>query len=239
MKFKFIALLVLLSVSLRIYAKEESLQTGLLLKYRVKEPAKRNNKTKLIILLHGYGSNEGDLMSLFAMLPADAVIVSAQAPVELRPNAYAWYSIGRAGAAIEKIDEEKKSQQLINGFIDQVAKKYNIPPSRIVLIGFSQGAIMSLCTALTQPSKIRGIAVLSGRLLDEVKPLAVSADKINKVSVFIAHGTEDKVLPIQYGKEEKAFLDSKHISCEYHEYPMVHTILDAEMSDVRNWLSKL
>lgn len=230
---------ILVVMCLSAFASCAQLQTNLALKYLVKEPARRDSKTILIVLLHGYGSNEADLFDLAGEFPANAVVIAAQAPIKLRENSYAWYNINRSGAALANPAEEERAQQLILQLLDQAQKKYSIPPTRTYLMGFSQGAIMSLCTALTHPEKINGIAVMSGRLLEEVKSKAVAADKVNKVSIFIAHGTEDKVLGIQFGRDEKAYLDSKQIKYEYHEYPMVHTISKEEMEDIRRWLDKL
>lgn len=214
------------------------LHTDMALKYLVKTPAAINNKTILIILLHGYGSNEADLFSLAAQLPANAVVMAPRGTITLRPNSYCWYTIDRPNAACTHWDEEENSKQLILQLAEQASKKYNIPLSRIYLAGFSQGAIMGMNIALTQPEKIKGIMVLSGRVLDETKPHVVSASLINKVAIFIAHGTEDKVLPIQCGRDEKAFLDSRNIKNEYHEYHIVHTIVQDEINDINKWLEK-
>ncbi len=230
-------ILILLVAIITAFAAKAQLQTDLALQYLVKAPKTVDSKTILIVLLHGYGSNEADLISLADQLPANAIVLSARAPITLRENSYAWYNIDGPNAAGSHTDETFRSLGLARQFIDQAAKKYKIPALRTYVGGFSQGAIMSLDIALTQPEQIHGAIVMSGRLQEEIKPKAVSTDRVNKVAIFIAHGTEDKVIPIGKGREEKAWLDSKHIRYEYHEYPMVHTISREEMVDIQKWFA--
>ncbi len=231
-------LILLLTIAFATATAHAQLQTNMALKYLVKTPKAINSKTVLIILMHGYGSNEADMFSLRSELPQNAVVLSARAPITLRENGFAWYNIDGPNAGGSRINETFTSVSLIEQFITQAGKKYKIPASRIYIGGFSQGAIMSLDIALTHPELIHGAIVMSGRLQDEIQSKAVSADRINKVSIFIAHGTEDKVIPISKGREEKAWLDNKHIYCDYHEYPMVHTITREEMTDMQKWLAK-
>ncbi len=219
--------------------KSTGVKEDLSLKYLVKEPAKSTATTPVIILLHGYGSNEADLFDLAGQLPPDAVVISARAPLTLGNNSFAWYPIDRANAGTEHAATVEKARQQILQFIDEVAKKYHTQAPHIYLMGFSQGAIMSLSIAMTQPDKIRGIAVMSGRLLEEIKPQITTADKINKVAIFIGHGTEDKVLPITDGRYEHSFLDNMKVKNEYHEYKMIHTISIEELSDIQKWLANL
>ncbi len=209
------------------------------LKYLVKEPKIMNQKTPVIILLHGTGSNEKDLFNLSEKLPQDALIISARAPITLAQNSYTWYHIDfKTGAPSINNGEAEASRKLILQFIDQVIKKYNADPHHVYLMGFSQGAIMSYSIALTKPEKVRGILALSGRILDESKKMTVGRDKFKNLSVFIAHGTNDKVLPITYAKDAIAYIKKQKIKNAYHEYPMQHEISIAELNDIQAWFGQ-
>lgn len=230
-------LAVTLFVPSAVFAKTDVvLQKDLALKYIVREPAAKSATAPLIILLHGYGSNEGDLFSLVPQLPQDAIVLSARAPQTL-DHGYAWFAITVPGAASTDIAGQARARELLLQFIEQAGKKYHVPASRIYLMGFSQGAIMSYTIALTQPEKIRGIAVLSGRLLDDIKPRIAKAENVNKVSIFIGHGTEDKIIPIEKARDAHNYLTGKKINTDYREYKIVHTISPEEMSDVQKWLA--
>ena len=134
------------------------------LHYLIQEPAIKLEKNPLIVLLHGYGSNEEDLFSFAPELPKEYYVISVRAPFDLQPYGHAWYAI-HFDADENKFsdnDEAKESVQLIANFIDEMVKEYPIDTANINLIGFSQGAILSYATALTFPEKIAKVVALSG-----------------------------------------------------------------------------
>lgn len=237
MKIKYsLIFFITLLFSSSLFAKETKiLQKDMALKYIVKEPAIKNSTTPLIILLHGYGSNEADLFSLAKDLPQEAIVVAVRAPIALR-NGFAWIPVNRFGDKEDPAAPEASRKTLLQ-FIDQAARKYHIPASRIYLMGFSQGAMMSLNIALTRPEKIKGIAMLSGRLIEDTKSRLAPVTSINQVSIFMAHGTEDQIIPIQEGRDAHNYMTSKNIKTEYHEYKIVHTISSEELMDVQKWFA--
>jgi phospholipase/carboxylesterase len=86
---------------------------------------------------------------------------------------------------------------------------------RIYLCGFSQGSIMAYSIGLTVPEKIKGIAVMSGRLLEEVKPLIASKEKIKNLNVFVSHGTNDNIIPVNEARASVAYLKTLGMSRLY------------------------
>ena len=95
---------------------------------------------------------------------------------------------------------------------------------------------MSYSIGLTRPDLIKGIAVMSGRLLEEIKPLIATNDKLQQLKVFISHGTNDSTLPIQYAKDANAFLKTLNIKPVFKEYQAGHEINNLMLSDLINWL---
>ena len=95
---------------------------------------------------------------------------------------------------------------------------------------------MSYAVGLTNPELIRGIAAMSGRVLDEVKPLTASNERLKDLNIFISHGANDGVLTIQYAREAAEFLKLLNLNPSYHEYPAGHTINDEMFRDLVNWL---
>lgn len=234
-----LALATVLIIPGMVWAKAaKGLQKDMVLQYLVREPATKTATSPVIILLHGYGSNEADLFSLADQMPPDAIVLCPRAPIDINADGHAWYPITRPNAGSSDPAAPERARQLILNFIAQAAKKYNTPASRIYLMGFSQGAIMSYNIALTQPDKVKGIVVMSGRLMEEIKSKVAKPEQVNKVSIFIAHGTEDQVLPISCGRDAHKYLDDKKIKNDYHEYKMVHTISNEELRDVQLWLKK-
>jgi len=117
--------------------------------------------------------------------------------------------------------------------------KYHFDDKNVYLGGFSQGGIMSYSVALTNPGLVKGIAVMSGRLLPEIKPLVPASDRHKDLSIFISHGTEDNVLNIDFAREAKSWLVSEHFTPNYHEYAGAgHQITQPMLQDMLEWLVK-
>lgn len=191
----------------------------------------------LLLLLHGYGSNEADLFSLSNQLPTNYHVVAARAPMKVSDNGYAWYSLDFSGGKKRHDFKSEESTRLqLIAFIEAMKKKYHAPS--VYLFGFSQGAIMSYNIALTRPDLVQGIAVMSGRLLDEIKPLAASATKLKSVRMFISHGTNDQVLPFSEALAAEAWLKTKGLTPLFKRYPAVHEINAAMLRDFLAWLPK-
>ena len=166
-------------------------------------------KSPLIILIHGYGSNEKDLFSLIDYLPKEAYIISLRGPIELFNNSYAWYDI-YVDANNKFYDHEgaKKIRDELSKFIDEIIKHPNIDSDNITLIGFSQGAILSHAISYSYPGKIKNIMALSG-VIDE--KIMKRADLKPKTNIYISHGTNDKMIDYHISRESLNFYKSKDI----------------------------
>jgi phospholipase/carboxylesterase len=211
--------------------------TTSVLHYLVREPKIKSAHPPVIILLHGVGSNEEDLFSFANHLPEKYLVISARAPISLGGNSYAWYHLDfSTGKPVYNFKEEETSRATLIKFISQVKEKYSADPNEIYLCGFSQGAIMSYSIALTRPDLVKGIAVMSGRLLEEIKPFITAKDKLQKLKVFISHGVKDNVLPVQNAREAAVFLKTLNINFSYKEYPEEHTIRNEMFTDLLKWL---
>ena len=108
----------------------------------------------------------------------------------------------------------------------------------IYLCGFSQGGIMSYSIGLTRPDLIKGVAVMSGRLLEEIRYSIVKNHEMKQLKVLIAHGIQDNTLSIQYAREAKLYLENLGIQLIYHEYDMGHQINGAVLNDLNLWLAE-
>ncbi|RYF09105.1 MAG: esterase, partial [Oxalobacteraceae bacterium] len=172
------------------------------LMYRLREPRVATAIRKAIILLHGVGSNENDLFALADQLPDDLYVVAARRPFTLGPGRYAWYNVDfSSGRPVYDAGQEATSRARIAQFSAEMKQIHHL--DTVYVGGFSQGAIMSYGIGLIQPQIVQGVVVLSGRLLEEIKPLVADATMLAKLNVFIAHGTQDNVLAIDYARSAK------------------------------------
>lgn len=206
------------------------------LHYLVREPIVKSAKTPVIILLHGVGSNEQDLFLLANRLPDNFLVISARAPIRLGENSFAWYQVDfSTGKPVFNVEQQENSRAILIRFIDQIKKQYNVNGD-VYLGGFSQGAIMSYSVGLSRPDLVDGIAVMSGRLLEETKPLVAAKDKLQTLKIFISHGVNDPVLTIEYARNSVAYLKTLNLKPTYKEYPAVHTINNDMLLDLVKWL---
>lgn len=207
--------------------------------YIFKEPTIKSAKPPVIILMHGIGSNEKDLFSFANQLPDSFLVISLRAPITLGNDSYAWYHLSyENGKPVTNPKEAEISRLMIIEFINQLKNKHAFNEKRIYLCGFSQGSIMAYSIGLTVPEKIKGIAVMSGRLLEEVKPIIASKEKLKHLNVFISHGTNDGVINVSSAREANTYLKQLGITPTYKEYPGAHTISNAMFTDLVRWLKK-
>jgi phospholipase/carboxylesterase len=234
---KLLALLTLLA-SATVHA-QTPLQTDLPLKYLEQTNADTPNQP-LVIFLHGYGSNEQDLFGIKDDLPASYTYLSVRAPITMEEGSYQWFRKKGEGAYNGETDDLKTSGQVLLDFIAQAAKKYHTEPDKVVLVGFSQGAIMSYEVALRHPEALGGIAALSGRILPVLKSALKPDEKRQSLAIFIGHGKQDNRLPYKDGTEANSLLQSISLTPEFHGYEgLGHSISAAEIEDLNAWLQRL
>ena len=210
------------------------------LHYLIQEPKVKHDKNPLLILLHGYGSNEEDLFSFAPELPDDSYVISVRAPYDLQPYGHAWYAI-HFDADENKFSDNvqaKQSVEIIASFIDEIVKQYPIDTENVTLIGFSQGAILSYATALTYPKKISKVVALSGYFNQEILPEVIDTKAISHLKFFVSHGSVDQVIPVDWARKAKPALENLGLEVEYQEYPIGHGVSPKNFFDFKNWLQR-
>ena len=210
------------------------------LTYKIKEPKSKLDKNPVLILLHGYGSNEEDLFSFASELPDNYYVVSARAPYDMQYGSYAWYAINFDADEnkFSDVEQAKTSRDLVANFIDDLVAKYPIDAENVTLIGFSQGCILSYAIALSYPEKIKRIVAMSGYLNPEMLHQDYLKNNLSNLKVFSSHGTVDQVVPVEWGRKAKPFLDNLGIESVYKEYPIGHGISPQNFYDFKVWLNK-
>ncbi|MGV3461021.1 MAG: alpha/beta hydrolase [Flavobacterium sp.] len=212
---------------------------NLSLYHLAREPKNKLDKNPLLLLLHGYGSNEEDLFSFAAQLPDEYFIISARAPCALPPYGNAWYAINFDEGMNKFSDniQAVESRNRIARFIDEVVANYPVDKDKVTLVGFSQGAILSYSAALTYPDKIARVAALSGYFNPDIVG-SVDKAKVEKLHFFISHGSVDQVIPVEWARKAPEALKNFGITAEYHEYPVGHGVAPQNFYDMLDWLNK-
>ncbi len=194
----------------------------------------------LLLLFHGYGSDENDLFSFANELPEELYIISARAPYPMQPYGNAWYAINFDAEKGKWSDDEqaKASRDLIGKFIDEVVENYPVNKDNITLLGFSQGTILCYAVALTYPEKINNVIALSGYVnenLFEIKP----ENHYKYLNFYCSHGSVDQVIPVDWARQSPKFLSALNIKNKYSEFPVGHGVAPQNFHEFKNWLAQL
>lgn len=210
------------------------------LHYLIREPKDTLNQAPVLLLFHGYGSNENNLFALASQIPDNWLVVSVRAPFTIASNQFKWYDVELIDKKITaNLNDESKSRAAILQLIDQLSGQYRINENKIVTAGFSQGAIMSLNLALTAPDKILAAGCFSGRFMEEIKPLINNKEALIGKQVFIAHGTQDQMLPLRYPEENRKTLEELGIKTSLSLDQIAHTISSKQVNEFVEWIKSL
>lgn len=191
--------------------------------------AKTGQPKRLVIFLHGYGSNGADLIGLapyFAQIDPEADFLSPDAPQRspFNPGGFQWFPIPFIdGSSTEEMTRDYiKARTVLNQYIDQELSVRGLEDKDLVLIGFSQGTMMSLETGLRRKPALAGIIGFSGRIL---LPDALKTEYQSKPPVLLVHGELDDVVPVNDSIEANKMLKDWGFDVRLHLSPGApHTI---------------
>jgi len=206
--------------------------------YQIRKPKTKAVKNPLLLLLHGYGSNEEDLFSFASELPDEYYVVSARAPYDLQYGSYAWYAINFDADQNKFSDHDQAiiSRDLVANFIDELLANFPIDASNVTLIGFSQGSILSYSIALSYPEKVQKVAAMSGYLNIDINKENYQDNDFSNLKIFASHGTADQVIPVEWARKSPAILEGLGIKTTYKEYPIGHGVSPQNFYDLKSWL---
>jgi phospholipase/carboxylesterase len=188
-------------------------------------------KPPLLVLLHGFGANEQDLLPMAAQLDPRLAVASLRGPYQIRPGGYSWVNGNTA-------DELDKARGMVIECIDQVADSTGADRGRVYLAGFSQGAMLTLAIALTEPEKIAGAAVLSGRLVAAVRDNHAAPERLRGFPILVTHGTDDQQIPIRAAHDIRQALKPMGVAVDYHEFESGHYISEVNADVLNQWLRR-
>ena len=208
------------------------------LTYLVHQPSAPSPHPPMIVLLHGAGANENDMIGLWRDLPPSFVVISPRAPFHDSPGGgYRWY---RKTGATARQDDLLASRKIVDLVVANAATRFDVDPLRIFLGGFSQGGVMTYEVALREPGKFRGAAALSGLMFaPEREELAAAKPDLGHESFFVGHGEADPVIPFSAATSAHATLTNLGVPTAFHAYPgMAHTTGPQEVRDLAAWLEE-
>jgi len=187
----------------------------------------------LLVMLHGWGSNEYDLIHVASSIsPQNYVCISLRGmePCSERPDGEFGFSWGRTDAFLEATD------QYMIAAMDRVQHIYRIHPQRIFLVGFSQGASVAYRLALRHAQRFAGIVALSGWLPTLGTNDVLLWESVRHLRAFIGHGTGDRVVPLSAAARSQDKLARAGLDVTFRKYPCGHGVSQAMLHDVNHWV---
>ncbi|HTO96876.1 MAG TPA: phospholipase [Myxococcales bacterium] len=198
-------------------------------------PPRAPGLSRTLILLHGYGADERDLLPIAHELDPRLHAVSLQGPIALSGPMRAWFNLSQdlQGRISFDPEEARGAVSAASGAVEEIAKGSPRP----LLLGFSQGAGIALGVALLRPELVGGVLSFSGvaRALEERDHAPLP--QLAGLRVFAAHGSQDPLLPLSLGRGLRDALGRLGVQVEWHEYPMGHNVVPEEIEDAKAWLS--
>jgi phospholipase/carboxylesterase len=193
------------------------------------------NKTyPALFVMHGIGSNEQNMLSLVKGLEEQFYIFSIRGHLEQSPG-YAYFTIQGYGKPHREVFDQAISK--LTNFIDYASEQYPLDLSQLYLLGFSQGAILSMSLGLTLGNRIKGIIALSGYIPGFVKD-EYNVKPVNQMSLFISHGVMDQVLPYEWGVANNEYFQGLGATVTFKTYQEGHTVSLQNFQDYMDWLQE-
>jgi len=205
---------------------------------RAVPPRHESSAPPLLVLLHGIGADENDLLPLARFLDPRLHVVSLRAPRDYVVG-YAWFPIEfRAeGTVVPDVSAARATLAELTRWIAAAPGRLATDPARTFLLGFSQGAMMSLGALITVPECLAGVIALSGRFSPALFEAKAHAEAIARVPLLVAHGTHDDVLPIEHGRGVRDAFAGRVSELTYREFRVGHGIAPDELELVATWLA--
>lgn len=191
-----------------------------------------NQKYPVIFTLHGKGSNEKNMFDLVSPLANQFIIIGIRGDLRLGAG-FQYYELKSLGHPIRELFDQ--SIQKLQDFIAYATERYAIHSQQRYLLGFSQGAILSMSLALVMGEQLRGIVALNGYVPNFVKE-EYTVQPVDQISIFISHGEYDQVFPIHIGRETADYWQHLNDHITFHTYPSDHGVSQQNAQDILEWL---
>ncbi len=190
----------------------------------------------LVFVMHGRGADANDLADIAPAIDNGCrfVFPNAARPFEPYPGmtfGFTWFD--GWPPARETIVE---SRSRLLAFIGEIVARYPTPAGKIIVAGFSQGAMMALDVGFRTKVQPAGIVVMSGALYEEDLPDLRSR---SATPVLIVHGTEDEMIPVISARRTRLVLEEHGLNPEYHEFPMGHWVTPESLAMVRDFIGRI
>ncbi|SRR5581483_4758320 len=201
-------------------------------------------KPPVLLLLHGYGTDEHDLLPIADQIGTGFLIVSLQAPIELPNGGHSWYDLLQTPSGIIPDDFSRhESEEILLAALPNIISQEGGDPEHVVLMGFSQGAAVVYSLLISRDLKKHGIVPLASINMSGYIPRdiveSVPQRRFDKFPFFICHGEYDELIPPQALDEAKELLTKQGANVTARMQPCGHGVLPETVEEIGIWLEKI
>ena len=192
----------------------------------------------LLVLHHGRGSDERDLLGLADVVDPERRlhVVTPRAPWTFAgAPGYHWYAVPRVGYPDH--DTFERGFAALGAFHDELWQRTGISPERTVLGGFSQGATMSYAMGLSGARPTPGGLLIFSGFVPVVEGWSADPGHVRGLPLYVTHGRTDPVMDVAFARRARDLLTEGDAAIEYHESDAGHLIDPAHIPGARSWLS--
>jgi len=212
----------------------------LILQHIVCKPKVNVDKAPMLILLHGQRGNERDYFEQVCALDERLLVASLRAPFALSANSHVWFhGETTVGGMLISPPHIEYSRQRIAKFIQKAPVLFDINPRQIYLMGYDQGAVMSLAVMMSEAASLAGVIAVCGHAVPEIRAILPAPEAIRNLPVMLVNGTLDESVPIAESRATRDYLLSYAVALNYRECLMGHHISQESLNEIRAWLKPL
>jgi phospholipase/carboxylesterase len=195
----------------------------------------RGDPSRLLVLIHGWGGDEDSMWVFARKVPPGTAVISPRGPYKIAETGYSWRAITPGLEGLPNFDDFRPSTKALIDFIDDWSSGNGMNFPQVDLIGFSQGAAISYSMALLYPARVRSVAALSGFIPAGGEKLIAAQLLVGK-SVYIAHGRQDKMVPIEHAYNAVKLLERGGAKVTFCETDEGHKVSIACFSGLKKFL---
>lgn len=192
---------------------------GWTFRYRaaVREPG------RVFLLLHGWTGDENSMGVFANVLPQDCAVVAPRAPYRVPAGGYSWREIGPGSWGIPTFDDLQPAALSVLKFLDEWTATVGLDATQLHAMGFSQGAALTYTLAALHPERVASVAALSGFLPTGIE-VRLAAGTLRDKPVFVAHGSQDEMIPLERAREAVRLLEATGAQVQYCESDGGHKV---------------
>lgn len=192
----------------------------------------------LVVLLHGVGGDESQLAALGDRLPRDALVALPRGQRSISGDRLGWFREGLSEDGPQVVeDEAEEARTRMADFVRRLQERFDVPPARTLVAGFSQGGMLAAAVALTTPGLVAGFAMAGGRIMPELEPHLADGDALAGLHALVVHGRDDEVLPVDWARRAGAWLDRLGVAHELRVHEAGHELTAGMEEDVAGWVA--